>query len=356
MKRLIILLTVVGLAAWSLAATAGDWHSGSALICSDCHVAHFSQQHAYSPGGTFAPLGASGPYDHLLRNDVNLLCLSCHNNNATDGPDVFGTNAGNDPTAIRLAGALNATTTGGTPPSGAPTNDTGYEEIDGHSLWSTETAPGGTFANAAGLGCTDCHMQHGEVTTQYRNLRTSTDAGDKFLNKTVTYATTTNNTAQDVFVRTALDYDRSQVDYNEPVTTASAYGNWCSSCHTNFHGSGGDANMGAQSGGQTASGLDPWVRHPVADVNIGASYSTQISSLTQFTSHTNRVKVMDSAGLWDGTLTNDTVTPSCMSCHSAHGNQNAFGLIFMSGTGTVTEQGDGGAYKDLCRQCHIQGG
>lgn len=46
-----------------------------------------------------------------------------------------------------------------------------------------------------------------------------------------------------------------------------------------------------------------------------------------------------------------------MSCHKAHGNRNPFGLIFMTGTGaTVTEDGDGGVYKDLCRQCHTQGG
>jgi hypothetical protein len=44
-----------------------------------------------------------------------------------------------------------------------------------------------------------------------------------------------------------------------------------------------------------------------------------------------------------------------MSCHKSHGNQNAFGLIFMSGTGTITDNGDGGAYRDLCRQCHRQG-
>jgi hypothetical protein len=45
-----------------------------------------------------------------------------------------------------------------------------------------------------------------------------------------------------------------------------------------------------------------------------------------------------------------------MSCHKAHGNQNSFGLIYMSGTGTVTEEGDDGVQaKDLCKQCHVQG-
>ena len=101
----------------------------------------------------------------------------------------------------------------------------------------------------------------------------------------------------------------------------------------------------------------PWRRHPTADVNIGESgtSTTYVSSLAQFAGHTNKVKVMDSQGLWTGSSSDNTVTPSCMSCHKAHGNTNGFGLIFMNGTGTVTEQGDGGVYKDLCRQCHTEG-
>ena len=99
----------------------------------------------------------------------------------------------------------------------------------------------------------------------------------------------------------------------------------------------------------------PWKRHPTADVNIGESgtSTTYISSLARYNTVTNKVKVMDSQGTWLGT--NTTLTPSCFSCHKAHGNKNPFGLIFMNGTGTRTEEGDGGAYKDLCRQCHSEG-
>ena len=62
---------------------------------------------------------------------------------------------------------------------------------------------------------------------------------------------------------------------------------------------------------------------------------------------------MSASGNW---ATGTDVTPSCFSCHKAHGNKNPFGLIYMSGTGTVTEQGDTGgrALEDLCRQCHSQ--
>jgi hypothetical protein len=59
--------------------------------------------------------------------------------------------------------------------------------------------------------------------------------------------------------------------------------------------------------------------------------------------------------LLEARTADNTVTPSCFSCHKSHGNQNGFGLIFMAGTGTVTEEGDGGVYKSLCKQCHVQG-
>ena len=105
----------------------------------------------------------------------------------------------------------------------------------------------------------------------------------------------------------------------------------------------------------TSTNATPWKRHPTADVNIGESgtSTTYISSLARYNTVTNKVKVMDSQGTWLGT--NTTLTPSCFSCHKAHGNKNPFGLIFMNGTGTRTEEGDGGVYKDLCRQCHSEG-
>jgi len=337
MKRLAILVAVCLVAAFATTATAGDYHTGTSLVCSDCHIAHYSQTHNYS-GSTFPfiPLGPAGPYTYLLRNEVNELCLTCHDGNAF-APDVFGASAYN---TNRNAGGLNAA-------SGHRPNDLGYDDTDGHTLWSTATAPGGTWSHdTEGLHCTDCHAQHGS-STQYRNLLNR----GTFSGKNLTYAVGTNDATKDVFERTAKGYNVANVDYNEPSTTASAYANWCQSCHTVFHGATGGPEVGGISGGGTG-----WDRHPQADVDIGA-HATYISSLSQFNSHTNRVKVMDSQGLWDGTAADNTVTPSCFSCHKSHGNKNGFGLIFMAGAGaTVTEEGDGGVYKDLCRQCHIQGG
>jgi Zn-finger protein len=165
--------------ALSSPALAGEHHTGGSLICNDCHVTHNSQQHAMTSGGTMVSLGTNGPYASLLRNDVNDLCLSCHDGQSF-APDVFGANGG--VARNRTAGALNSA-------AGHKPNDTGYDDVDGHSLWSTATAPGGTWANTAdGLECTDCHAQHGQTATQYRNLKSSTTATDKYYGKTLTYA------------------------------------------------------------------------------------------------------------------------------------------------------------------------
>ncbi len=344
MKRLTLILAAIMVAGAASVVVAGDFHTGLSLVCSDCHVAHYSQSHGYTASGTFVPLGTAGPYNDLLRNEEVDLCLSCHDNQSW-APDVFGANGGT--ARLRQAGGLNIDAAHGT-------NDPGYSAITGHTLHSTSLPPGhGTSAyvpGAEGLVCTNCHAQHGSA-TQYRNLLNR----GIFTGANVTYAIGTNDLTKDVFERSAAAYAETDVDFNEPNTRASAYANWCKSCHADFHGQGGDPNMGGQMGGVTSTNANPWKRHPTADVNIGTPSATFISSLARYAGNTNKVKVMDSQGLWTGATGDETVTPSCMSCHKAHGNMNAFGLIFMNGTGTRTEQGDGGVYKDLCRQCHVQG-
>jgi hypothetical protein len=338
----LVALFVVGLCG---VATAGDYHTGTTLICNDCHVAHYSQSHGYGTGGAgvFVPLGSAGPYEYLLRNDVNQLCLTCHNGQSW-APDVFG-----DPTIVnqvRQGGGLNTEAGHGL------VNDTGYETSDGHSLYSMDTAPGGTFAASThGLECTNCHLQHGHVETQYRNL-------DDWADVTYNRGDPGNNDpTKDVFQHFQLQYTIDDVDFNEPDQQLSAYAAWCGECHTEFHGPGGTTNMGSKAGGNTGFGGDPWVRHPVQDVNIGNTPSAPwISSLAQYYGHTNRVKVMSPSGDWTSGADTE-ITQSCMSCHKAHGNKNSFSRILMSGTGTITEEGDtdGGTYKALCGQCHIQG-
>jgi cytochrome c553 len=333
-------------------AFAGDYHKNATLLCSQCHVMHFSQQHGYNPNGTgfFVPPQGATAHHFLLRDEVNNLCLACHDSNGI-APDVLGaTNLGNGPTDVRLAGYLNRV--------GLPGAD-GFEAT-GHTLDSTETAPGSNpaWSEPAGLNCTNCHHQHGSASgvtngNAYRNLRTRgygnySSSGSPL--GYISYATDTNDLTKDVFERQTAEYDEADMDWNEPTTTKSAVALFCAGCHSNFHGAIGGPEIG---GVAVGSGFDEFIRHPAAEVNIGAVGGGH-SSLSQYNLHTNKVKVMSSAGVWSPA--GSDVTPTCITCHKSHGNGNAFGLIYRQGTGTLTENGDsaGNQLEDLCGQCHVQ--
>ncbi len=317
----ILLVTVLAIA-FAGVAFAGDYHNGATLTCSECHVMHASQTHGYNAdGGGF--FGApNGENEGLLRDEVNALCLGCHDGQ-TAYPDVMGNQTG---AVIRAAGALNDGT------DTAP-----YYNADGHTLGSTELVPGGNGANFPdGLKCVDCHNQHGYGggTNPWRNLYAN--------GQVISYETAATPTGDfDVTQAASLNYSYDNLTFNKTTLnpTLSAYADYCKGCHTNFHGAVG----GSEIGGSASGGF---IRHPATDVIIGGIGGGHSSSAV-FGSHTNNVLVQT-----DGT----NLTPSCFSCHKGHGNQNAFGLIFMEGTGTVTEEGDNGtAAKALCGQCHVQG-
>jgi hypothetical protein len=316
---------------------AGEYHFGSSLICSECHTMHYSQQHQYDgQSGAGFPALTGGPNEFLLRERETQLCLGCHDGK-TFAPDVLSANTG---THIRQAGAL----TTGSPP---------YENWKGHTLNVTATPPGGSMNIR--LQCSNCHDAHGN--TNYRNLDGVTNP--------ITYAKGTNDIAKDVFLRgwtsgdIATNYSIDTVDYNEPNPRQSAMAKFCKGCHTDFHGQAGDSNMGG-------SGGINWQRHPTADANIGANDDLH-SSLNLFKNNLYRVKVMSPSGAW-GTPGQawpnapSDLTPTCVSCHKSHGNQNPYGLIFMDGTSNnpMTEEGNAATanimtgLRGLCIQCHVQ--
>lgn len=326
---------------------AGDYHEGLTLSCSECHVMHRSPA---EQGGTGGEQGTSETVGKLLQRNVNDLCLSCHDDSSR-ATDVLGANRGPSAGAVRQAGFLNRVGGIGQPPTG-------------HTLGSLEMAPGSQpswsasdDANAGkGLNCSHCHDPHGSMNSghiTYRNLRA--DAGN---NRGSTGLVTYNHEragvrdpSRDVFVRRALDYDEAAVDFNEPNAQDSAIGRFCAGCHDLFHGvPGQDATIG---GRPHAGGIGQFVRHPVAGVDLGSGGDLR-SDLRVFASHRNRVKVMSSSGDWS--TPGPDVTPTCISCHKAHGNDNPFGLIYRSGRGRLTENGDseGRALEDLCRQCHAE--
>ena len=331
---------------------AGEFHTGATLVCSQCHTMHASLQHSYG-GSTSGYPRSWTPTEYLLKGGLNETCLACHDD-APFAPDVLAADSG-PMLADRSAGGLNDI---------AGTID-GYQDWMGHTLGSTAVAPGdtGSFVPDAtnGLTCMDCHHQHG-----YAGFGTTDVAGnplsDNFRNlsakggMSISYAVTTNDTTKDVFETMPRTYDAAAVNLNEPNAADSGFGEWCQQCHVNFHGDVGDPNSIGGSGSPPAH----FVRHPNATVNIGALGGGH-SSLGVFSNKLYRVRVMSPSGDW-GTQGSvwaaapADLTPTCLSCHKSHGNGNAFGLIYALGESALGEEGDGTAVKELCQQCHVQGG
>ncbi len=387
-------MSIIGLAAGATLAlalllvtggTAGEWHTGTTNLCSDCHTMHFSQSHNWdgsTPVSADAQqngnwLSASGPNNFLLKAPANQLCLACHGGQ-TFAPDVFedNTNAAGQ-TEGRQAGALNEA--GASP----------YETWKGHSLGSTATPPGWnpaavgastTWYNAAnGLECISCHAQHGPAGA-YRNLGPYALGGAAANARPSYVISNTNDTTKDVWISLASYtansgtaatfapyYDRSKVSFNRndalvgTTNTSNKIDTFCGACHGNFHGAPGDSTVGAAVNSQ-----DGFLRHPTSKAVIGYAGSAAggayggHSSLTRFVANTTKVKVYAS----DTTAYTDA-SPGCVSCHKGHGNKNPFGLIFLNRAATAVSEEGGYAsgqtqdlqqgYRNLCGQCHGQG-
>ena len=390
MKKVTLALMMAAVIA-AVPAFAGEWHAGGTNVCTDCHTMHFSMQHDWTGAGSVSTtgkpdgnwLGASGPNKRLLKLPANELCEACHDGQ-TFAPDVLGLNTNASPAQGRAAGALND-----------PAQGTPYEGYKGHTLGSTAIPPGwnptaagipvaNQYVAANGLECISCHLQHGSATV-YRNL------GQRVSAIQPTYVlSTTNDTTKDVWINIAGPYTPNtgnaatfnplyasgNVSYNrtDPASPAGAttlssnrLDSFCSQCHGDFHGAPTDANIGASVIGV---GAQDFIRHPTGRQVIGLAANGGQSSLTRFVAATTKIKVYanDRVGFTDA-------TPGCVSCHKAHGNQNPFGLIFQSrnvtgGAAAITEQGGyntasdppemangyGIGYRELCGQCHGQGG
>jgi len=360
MKKLFFLAAAF-VALLGVTAFAGDYHRGATLICNDCHVMHFSQSHDYGDGGYEAPALTSGPNEALLRAPVNDLCLTCHDGVA-GAPDVLGENFNG---YTRNAGSLNE----------EDNSVAGYPNTGGHSLGYEGNVPGSNPPIQDTLECSSCHSVHGGA--NYRNL------GARGTTFTVTYNNVvpgTNDLTRDVYQRNNAHmfeggtnhYATSNIDYNEPGNSGSAYATMCKSCHTDFHGNIGGTEYGTTVyDADTTAGGVRWFgfeRHPAAYVNLNGSTYFRAANSTRpaagFAKSLYRPKVMSATGAWGAqnalltqtaNFTSD-LTPGCMTCHKSHGNQNPFGLIYANGSAELTENGNTGAtYAQMCQQCHSMG-
>ncbi|HSB80845.1 MAG TPA: cytochrome c3 family protein [Candidatus Methylomirabilis sp.] len=365
-----LVLGILGLPPFS--GLTGEYHVSGTLICFDCHTMHFSETQGYSPTDPYGtgspmpfPLTGSEPHPYLLRTPQNNICLSCHNGSTASAPDVHGVTSV-PPEDGREAGAI-------------PTGAAPYENWKGHTLGSTDPPPGYDpslvglpdwySGTSVGLKCIHCHQFHGSG-APYRNLGPEA-LGGSANNFRPSYAiSTTNDQTKDVWINIASQsgtpgsrtpgqfnpyYSAKNIRFNRieatvgSLKTSNKMGSFCAACHAGIHGGPGNANIGASPGV-----LNNFLRHPTSQVTIGSSTFGGHSSLDLFQGKANKVKVFAT----DFSAYSDA-TPGCISCHKAHGNQNAFGLIYMGGTGTIGEEGTmtgdvkAGALA-LCGQCHDQ--
>lgn len=321
-------------------AAAGDFHAYGSLVCSDCHVMHYSEAHTLAgPAPPSVPLGAGGPFPRLLRQLPSQLCLACHDGR-TDAPDVLGANTG---THARAAGALNRA------------GDSGeYADGHGHSLGSMNAPPGGTWTgnHAEGLQCRHCHAIHGNP--YYRNLTpTPGTATGKF----VTYlngATYSGTAAIQQVVTEPLSnhYASGNIRYRQSQAGHTDFGlaEWCSGCHGDYHGIGGSANMGGSPSGDTNTG-SPWLRHPTRDVTMARGAANRhVDAHHWFSPLASRVPVVSPSGIVPGTSGTSDNQVFCGSCHKAHGSNRRAGLLY-DDEATATPE-DGAALTQTCQQCH----
>jgi hypothetical protein len=327
---------------------------------------HASRQHSYSgavlSATDYARYNQGVGHPKLLTADgTNATCLSCHDAPFGTNTDVFKTNT-TTLMGFRSAGALNGTVTG-------HEDNTVYQDYFGHTLGSTATPPGwDVTANGAydpgteGFNCSFCHAVHGGAQDAFRNLGGSAYMGPGPIFGTptnpfkVNYPTIPANTLAagtfdstvDVMQWASTDRpagagtsgrDARNVVFGKGsanVNGANGMNNYCANCHGLFHGA---TNVVDASGNN--------LKHPTSGSNdIVARMTTGVA---QF----NVTRPVYTAS------DKSTGEVGCLTCHKAHGNQHAFGLIWpLNGTAetatTNFEQGDGAAFQALCKTCHPQ--
>ncbi|MEK7775311.1 MAG: cytochrome c3 family protein [Candidatus Zixiibacteriota bacterium] len=310
------------------------YHYGATLTCSQCHVMHASQQHpneGQSAGDPFGPFPQSfTPNTSLLKAaDPVALCLTCHDN-VTGIPDVVNEDANG--LAERSAGHF-----------GSP----GVNNPKGHKLdYGLKTDDwelcmrchfGGTFTTAS-VTCIDCHNPHGNG--RPRNLQWASYPGGepqfgllqnpgatgmaKYERANVGYGTDNTENLREV---TNMCIDCHHVftgqSYNDPNNDG------IHSLHPSYDSERGDPNNIAQ--GVAKGSVD--VPHWEDGTGAGFVFTPRLRFVNDGATDFVSSHVVDASA--NGVL--------CLSCHKAHGGDNAFGLLWNPQTGI---NGEG------CEQCH----
>jgi hypothetical protein len=308
------------------------YHNREQVVCADCHTTHASQAHEHQLGaprpGEQVPY-AGPPSTHLLKAADPLdLCLACHDGRSF-APDVVGSDANG--LARRSAGFFDEPETPN--PRG---HDLGRGLAGGSELCTRCHFSSGDQMKVT---CVDCHDPHGNDVA--RNLRwASWPEGTPDLGLLV-----------DPSATGMARYEYARVAYGTLNSNALLEpSSMCFDCHHVFSGS---WNV-------DPDGTGIHNRHPAYDSEHGSP-----NNIAQGQADGGSAPAHWQGGTGSGFLTTPRlrfvrsgasdfatargVDPNtngvfCMTCHQAHGSDQAFGATF-----TVA----GGYRAAGCDQCHL---
>lgn len=371
---------------------AGEYHNPKertvsnyeSLACSQCHTMHGSQ------GGQSMLYGGSNLQPKLLRHQSILeLCLFCHDGTNSVAimdnripPDILNNNQNYVPSAgdFRHSNVDNEANRHSIGTDVTTTTPPGYDNTK--VIWTGTDSVTGRFGST--FNCLYCHAQHGN--SNYRNLRY--DPGDPVNDNQgtgvnivyrMTSATCTagtcdvENSDSGGNLPTGLaKYYRANVKFRRTGSDYNKISEWCGKCHSKFFGKSGNAELGGDAspdpgvgGGDINTSTSPWKRHPVGDINVGATNLHTDTSNSSYLGTT--IRVAD----YNNSLTN--YQPLCLTCHYAHGGGNPnnvidptldhsmLAYIDNSGNVNICNGSNGCSYtasqgmmRNVCQQCHNQ--
>jgi hypothetical protein len=307
---------------WVVTPPAGEWHTGSSLVCAECHILHYADGGGVEPGGPFTYL--------LSHSTTNGLCSSCHDGSDPTAPDVFSVvtmyEGGGD--EYSAAGYFSGTDS---------------DSDSAHNLGVMDLVPLRSPSTNIALSCASCHDVHGNG--NYRNLISDPDSSGSGTSL-VLGIDTFEGVAPAVPPTqegSAAAYKSSNIGYRSNLSS------WCAECHNLLE--------------TNENGVTPshFKRHPSeVSLNVAGGHTDPSSWVAgdslgfgpatgDGTEGVPRVRfqVATAADYSSAKTVASTNQVFCASCHLAHGGR------YLSCTVWPYKETDADMYSP-CQQCHNQ--